>query len=311
MFDEYEVLDKVNTTEYLNDPWNKKYGLGLFFSALRERGEELFIPIRIYKNDIEKKFKIHHALHDGFSALKCLNTELDLDLQINELKIRKPKSWTGALFQALTSNPTISHQFKEQDINIGGTDFSEIYFEFPIVSNETALYTNVITRVCMKHLSVNSKSRWMIPVRTGEGMGLNASYLGIEIAERDSVSNTQEKIKEKLIKGEHWGNYLISKLGLFMGRRIITKGTRNSLAKRKSRWLGSVSNLGHLGSSEMVDRLVICPPIRWHRPIGASLYQFNGKQCVALCIHHSLVSADLNAIEADITHQINEMLNAK
>ncbi len=300
------LFDKNSHEEYYKDLWNPKYELGLFFSALHEINIPIYIDFFLKGLNINQWYKTHHALHDGFSALLKLNDELKLDFDIHEMKIRPPKNKVKAVINALRSKPSVEHKLKGQSPYTSSTDGEHFVFEAkrPLKTFEVL---NGVAKIITSNLTSNTRSRWMIPTRISEKKGLQASYFGIEVDHDDSIEMTKEKFKRKLVSEEHWGFYFLAKLALKFGRSGVVKGTKKTIAQSQTLWLGSLSNLGNLGKSKMIDEMIILHPVRWHRPIGFIMYEFNARQFVTLKIHDSLLKN--NNIEKLIS-EIDEYIRA-
>ena len=141
----------------------------------------------------------------------------------------------------------------------------------------------------------------MIPVRLEEASSIQASYIGLQIEENQSIQEVHKNLVEKLKKQEYWGYHLISKLGLKLGRRAIQFLTEKNVLKDETIWMGLVSNLGDLGLSKELDELTVLVPVRWHRPLGVVTYKHNGQQIITITFHDSLKKVNVNEISREIT----------
>ena len=300
------LFDKNSHEEYFKDLWNPKYELGLFFSALHEIDIPIYIDFYLKGSKINHWYKTHHALHDGFSALLKLSDELKLDFDLPEMKIRPPKNKIKSLFNALKSRPSVEHKLKAQSPYTSSIDGEHFVFEAKR-SLKTYEVLNGVAKIITSNLTTNKRSRWMIPARISEKKGLQASYFGIEVDQDDSMEMTKEKFKHKLVSEEHWGFYFLARLALKFGKKGVVKGTKKTIAQSQTLWLGSLSNLGNLGASKLVDEMIILHPVRWHRPIGFIMYEFNERQFVTLKIHDSLL--ENNNIK-NLISEIDEYIRA-
>ncbi len=306
------IFDGANVTKYKNDIWNRSYGSGLYFSALEDLGDKIYIPIGIKRVGSEgtQWFKTPHALHDGYSALKVLKDEQSFALDLPKFKVPRPKSYLKAFKSAILSRPTQYHHFISQCEDTRGVDFYFRTIELEKFSTHlsfTAIATNILAKIFMKELTTNTVSRWMVPVRMKETDGLQASYIGLEVDYKDSLIDTHKALVQKLKDGEQWGFYYLAKVGLLIGRRIITYLTSKSVLSTKTKWMGSVSNLGDLGSSCDLEELYVLHPVRWHRPIGVVLYEINGKQVITICLHKSLKKVDFDGIIKEFKFSIKAL----
>ncbi len=293
-----EVIDALNVARYQENIWHRRYGSGLYFSALEEVGDKIDIPIGVEKDGLLKWYRTPHALHDGYSALNVLKKEKGIRLDLPRFEKRVHKGFFKSLFSALSSRPSQYHHFIDQS-DLRGVEFDHRVIELPLNQtgySTTTLVLNSISKILMRELTTNTISRWMIPVRLKQSDGLNASYIGLEVDYKDSIEFSTNMMRLKLKSGEHWGYYYLSKIGLLLGKKVITLLTKKSVLSEKTKWMGSISNLGNLGASEDIDQLYVLHPVRWHRPIGIILYELNGKQYVTLSVHKSLSKVNLDGI---------------
>ena len=300
-----KLFDVENVKRYQRNIWDKSYGEGLYFSAMEELGEPIYINFGIRKHEYNELrwFKVPHAIHDGFSALKVLEKEENFSLDLPKLKSRKPKSWLKSIFSALNSSPLEEHRYKSQDAYIKGTHFDHLVIKLPLKPSKlsnTAILSDVICKTLMRELSFNKVSRWMVPVRLRDDDGLQASYIGLDISLEDNAETLHEKLKHKLKNGEHWGYCFFSKIGLFLGKKVIMNLTRKSVLNKRTIWMGSISNLGNLGNSKDLEDLVVLHPVRFHRPLGVIIYEFNEQQVITICFHKSLREVDTDGIRDKI-----------
>lgn len=296
-FEHASIADSENTSKYLKNPWNKKYKSGLFFTALLDLNQHIDIPfkLKVKHQKSEEFIKVAHALHDGFSALKVINSERDLDLQLKLQPIRKCKKIVPALFSALTSKPKQAHSYINQSNFQPGTEFRAAEISFPIIKtdkSQTALYALAASHVLQQKFLNSDYTRWMVPVRTSNEDGLQASYIALDIDKNSTFSQIHSQLVDKLKKGQHWGFHYLAKIALLLGKKTILKATKKSLENKNKLWFGSISNLGNLNESHQIEQLYIYHPVRWHRPIGIIIYEFNGEQHLTLSIHKSLNSND-------------------
>ena len=303
-----QIFDRVNVIEYKNDIWNKSYEEGLYFSAMEELGDPIDIHMAIKRSaEIDLTwFTVPHALHDGLSALRVLSDEQNFKINLPIIEAKKPKSWIVALFSALTSRPKEAHSYKNQDLNVRDSGFIHKIIRLKKRDSRvssTSLLATIVCKRLMNDLSINSTSRWMVPVRLRDDQGLHASYVGLDVDNRDNEIDIHYKLKAKLKNGEHWGFYLISHLGLAIGKKCILYLTKKNVLSNKTIWMGSISNLGNLGNSKDLEELVILSPVRFHRPIGVALYEFNGEQVITVSVHKSIKKVDIDGIGESIKHE--------
>ncbi|MCB0411577.1 MAG: hypothetical protein KDD22_03580 [Bdellovibrionales bacterium] len=306
---EASFIDPINVERYESNPWSREYKTGLYFSALRDLGFQLDIPIGLKQDNELSWYKAPHALHDGYSALNALFKDRGISHQLPDFDVVPPKNRWRSFKEALRSKPSKEHHFKNQLSFSPGTDFSYETLELPLMSLRSSDFVRGIAQVCMEQLTFNKKSRWMIPVRTGKHPGLQASYFGIEIDANDSIEATRRDFKSKLICGEHWGFHYLARIGLFLGKWFIKRATVKTLNSKKSLWMGSISLMGNLGQTQEIEKLFILHPVRWHRPVGAIVYQFNSRQYITLSLHKSLQNVDLKGILNAIERKLFDSKN--
>ncbi len=310
---EAQLFDIQNYKAYKRDIWNPKYKEGLYFSALEELGEEILIYFGVKKKD---EYALHwhttpHALHDGFSALNALAKEQDFTVKFPEYQYRPMKHPLKAVRTALKSTPKENHRLLNQDSNLKGTDFTYLELKLPVIESKlsnTALMASIVCPILMQHFTSNKSSRWMVPVRLKNDPGLQASYVGLEVDTDDNAKTLHQKLVSKLKNEEHWGFQLLSRIGLFLGKKAILYLTKKNVLSQKTIWLGSISNMGPMTSSPELEELVILHPVRWHRPLGVVIYQLNGQQIITIAFHHSLKEVDSDGIKQDITRTYNSLL---
>lgn len=303
-------FDQENISKYNINPWDKTYKLGLYFTALSEIGDHMDLHLALEEDGQFKWYKTPHALHDAFSAIKTLFKEKNISLKIQDKNEYIQSPWISSIFRALRSVPKQKHILRDQAPLTTGGQFQYAFVKMDKLKtpySTTALFSNIVAKICMKELTNNSISRWMIPVRTFNKEGMSASYLGLNIDKDDTLKNTQDQLTHKLKSGEHWGYYYISMIGLFLGKWFIKTGTKKSLEKSETRWLGSISNLGNIGITNEAEDFLILPSVRWHRPIGILLYEFNNIQYITLSLHESLNNINPNEIIDEIQRQTSNI----
>jgi hypothetical protein len=300
-------LDSLVTPErsraFLKDMWNPNYGQGQYFSALHELDEHMFTPIKLGDNWLYSP----HAIYDGLALLDNLNSEhpeLKLDFSLST-PFSPPKGWTWfkALISALTSKPVEQHLFIQQQaynkkfnqqLQIFNLEFSVEETSSLIGINLTSYILTKISKFFTLRLSMNKTTRWMVPVnirgpfKEAPLSQMSASYIGINCSLNDSMLDVKTKLVSKLKSGEQWGYWLIGKIGLLGGKKIILNQTVKSLNKPKSDWFASFSNLGNIGGVESSPELLIMPIVRWHRPIGCVSYIYRNKLNFTASFHPSL-----------------------
>lgn len=302
-----ELIDSIETQKYKQNPWNPKYLLGLYFTAMHEFSDELFIYYGIKKSskaDI-KWHKAMHALHDGQSALLQLIKEQEITINIPSSRpLPSIRFRWSAIKHALFSRAKEAHQLINQAPYSKSTAFTYGFLELEAKTLSTGACANLVAKSCMRHITLNKTSRWMLPVRIKEDHGVSASYLGININSNDSTQTTEAQIKSRLSNDEHLGFYFIAKLILKLGRPFLIYFTKKSLQKKKSHWLGVFSSLGNIGDSTDINDLFVLAPVRWHRPIGVLFYQFNQKQYIVISLHASLKGSNVKDIINDVRQAI-------
>lgn len=300
-FDSLVTPEKSNA--FLKDMWNPDYGQGLYFSALHELDEHMFTPIKLDGKWIYSP----HAIYDGFALLKTLN-ESDSRLKLNytmETPFAPPKNikWLSALKSALASSPVEKHQFIKQ-LSYDKKYNTELQiFNIELSADETAAFKKMnltsfllakLSKFFMLKLSLNHTTRWMVPVnirgpfKEAPLSYMSASYIGMNCSMYDSEGDLKSQLVTKLKNGEQWGYWLMGKLGLMGGKKMILNGTIKSLNKKKSEWFASFSNLGNIGGDELSPELLIMPIVRWHRPIGCVIYVYRNKLNLTVSFHPSL-----------------------
>jgi hypothetical protein len=127
------------------------------------------------------------------------------------------------------------------------------------------------------------------------------------------VNDTQFDIKNKLVgklkAGEQWGYWLMGKIGLYGGKKVILNQTKKSLKKPMSDWFASYSNLGAIGGQQTSPELLIMPIVRWHRPIGCVSYIYRNKLNLTVSFHPSLDISE--ATLEDYKHEIYRSILSK
>ncbi len=301
-----QLFDAAGYDEYKKNIWNPIYKQGLYFSALDELGHEvsLYMGFRESEGSELKWFRAPHALYDGFSAMKDLGKKLGLNFSFPGFRHRPCQNPIRAIIKALFSSPKVDHHFLNQNQNVEGTDFNYLDLSFDTLSTKytnTALLAKVCCQVLMKELSSNESSRWMVPVRLNDGPGLQASYLGLQVDSSDTTEDVHKKLVGKLKGEEHWGFYFLGKLGLKLGKKVILALTKKSILNQKTLWMGSISNLGPLACDKDIRDVVMPASVRWHRPLGVILYEFNNKQVITISFHKSLSEVPVERIKQEIT----------
>lgn len=316
------------THSYLNNLWNKDYGLGLYFSAMQELGDELLIPFIVEENGVEKWYFAHHALYDGTSALRELNQVVGLELKTTDqiaFKRVKGLKWITALASALLSKPHEEHKFKNQrPLEKRTNNFQHFFHQFTPEQtlqidsqakaqkvSATTYFFSQVARLCTKKFSHNKVTRWMIPVsirgqiQPAPLSDLQASYIGVNYVYEGPIKELNQQLIKKLKKGEHWGYWLISKLGLYLGKNFILYGTQKSLQKKKTLWFGSFSNVGDIGGKGDKN-IVIIHPVRRHRPLGTTLYKHKNSYNIVMSVHESLeiTPEELTELKNDLCQSI-------
>lgn len=297
------LISPEKSQAFLKDMWNPGYGQGLYFSALHELDEHMFTPIKLDGIWLYSP----HAIYDGFSLLRYLN-ESDSRLKLTytmDTPFPPPKNvkWLSALKCALNSKPVEKHQFIKQLPYDKNFNKRLQIFNIELSTEETALFKKVnltsfllnkLSKFFMLRLSLNHSTRWMIPVnirgpfKEAPLSYMSASYIGLNCSMDDSADDLKTQLVAKLKKGEQWGYWLMGKLGLIGGKKMILNGTIKSLNKKKSEWFASFSNLGNIGGDDLSPELLIMPIVRWHRPVGCVIYIYRNKLNLTVSFHPSL-----------------------
>jgi hypothetical protein len=291
-----KTFDRKNVENYQAQKWNKSYGKGLYFSALQDLGYELNIQIGIDLGEGLSWYQVPHALHDGLSAYKKLFKELSINEIPQHFKLSGKRLSLASIKSAVKLLKNQDHFYHGQDSSCKGQGFQYKVIRIDSKNLNTAEHLWKLNQyLSLYHLK--GQKKWMIPVRTDNQEGLQASYIGVNLGDEDTNKNVQQKIKEKLILGEYKGLDVLGNLGLICGKKTILKQTKAMLMADCPNWAGSISNLKNIGSAPEVKELVLLAPVRWHRPIGLGLYVFNGISYITLCVHESLKQFDLDHFE--------------
>ena len=282
-------IDEKECQEYLADPWNPKYKLGLYFTAIHEITGPIYINIDTKIDGKIKSFQTLHSLHDGFDALKLLSRKENLNLKFKEYKILKPKNKLKTISLFFNSEKNKHQPIKRFNTEKTGYSCLQKTLIFDL-KRSPALHTvlDIIAKITSKYFSDGNESRWMIPVRTSNDDGLQASFIGINVTQEDTPKTLRAKYFYKLKHGEYWGRYYLAKFGLLLGRRIITNLTKKELSKEDTAWLGSISHIGDIKGDSKLEELHAYAPARYHRPIAVALYTYNGRFYITLSIHNTL-----------------------
>lgn len=323
-YDLNSLASPEETKQFLQDMWNPKYGEGLYFSAMHELDEHMYVPIQVQGEWVYAA----HAIFDGFSILQYLDkTNPALKLQYKmDTPYSPPKgfAWLAALKSALGSKPIEKHRFIHQLPYDKSLNQELRFFHLELSIDETnqlkdknltSLILEKVSKLCMKKLSHNTMTRWMIPVnirgpfKGPEFSQMNASYLGLNCAIDSDPQDLKRQLVGKLKKGEQWGFWLLGKIGLFSGKKVILDQTIKSLKTEKSKWFGSFSNLGNIGGEATSPDLLIIHPVRWHRPIGCLLYVYRNKLNLTVSFHQSL-DLDEKTLE-DYKNEIHQSIFSK
>lgn len=301
--DPHSLIAETETKKFLSNMWDKQYGQGLYFSALHEIDEHMYIPLKVGNDWMYAA----HAIFDGFSILDHLNKtypEMALNISINT-PFGPPKKthWLAAIRCALNSKPLEKHIYIHQLPYNKKLNQNISYFHLELTLKETeSLKNKNLTAHCLDifskfftdKLSCNQTTRWMIPVnirghfKESSVSQMSASYLGINCERHATSQEIKQQLIGKLKKGEQWGYWLLGKIGLIAGKKIIIDQTIKSLDKEDSDWFGSFSNLGTIGGMTSSPDLVIIPSIRWHRPIACCTYIYRDKLNLIASFHQSL-----------------------
>lgn len=292
-----KTLDEIKCNHYLSSPWDSKYHIGRYFSALHEITGPIYIycGVKIKSQDI-KWYKTLHSLHDGFSAIVSLFKEVGIDYQLPKYDLSKPANSFKLLRNVFVNQQKVKHSLINQSCDKNGYEYNFINIKLDNKLS-TAEVINKVARYFQNTVTQNNISKWMIPVRVGNELGLEATYIPFVLENNDTESSIKAKIKSSLIKGEHWTNYYLSKVGNFFGTLFLRTVTKKMLGSSNATWLGSVSNMGELGDVEGVEDLFIHAPVRWHRPVGIVLYRINGVQYVTVSVHKSIKNVNLKLVK--------------
>ena len=308
-YDLNSLINPEASKAFLNDMWNPDYGQGLYFSALHELNEHMFVPVKVAGSWVYAP----HAIYDGLSLLRYLDkTHPALKLKFVMDTPASPPSflgWLRALRLALTSRPLEKHQFINQspydikfneDLQISTIILSPEETAALSKVNLTSFFLEKLSKLFMKKFSLNHTTRWMIPVnirgpfKEAKLSYMSASYIGVNCSMDDTANDLKLQLIEKLKKGEQWGYWLIGKIGLMGGKKMIMDGTIKSLNKKKSQWFASLSNLGNIGGDETSPELLIMPIVRWHRPLACVIYVYRQRLHLNMSFHSSLKLTEEN-----------------
>lgn len=321
-------LDSMITPQrsraFLSDMWNPLYGQGQYFSALHELDEHMFTPVKIDGSWIYSP----HALYDGLALLDYLNSEYtNLNLEYTLATPFSPPRkwhWVKAITSAIFSKPHEKHQFIHQlaydkklnlKLQIFNIEFTEEETAALKDLNLTSYLLSKVSQFFTLRLSMNKTTRWMIPVnirgpfKESPLSSMNASYVGVNCSLSDNPIDIKNKLVGKLKAGEQWGYWLIGKIGLIGGKKVILNQTKKSLEKLKSSWFASYSNLGAIGGNESSPELLIMPIVRWHKPIGCVSYIYRKKLNLTVSFHPSLDISE--ATLEDYKHEIYRSILSK
>lgn len=299
------LLDQEKSSQYLANPWDKKYELGLFFSYLLDNGVDVIIEIETIKNNVTKTYNFHHALHDGFSAVKKIIEKEKIDFKLQYPQLRPSPGLFKPIFQALKSNSKPNPQYKNQLPYSNSTN--GLYLIRKIPKKNLGQILSVCNRHLLQELSYAQRVTWMIPCRVSNSPGLQASYIGLEISKNESGAQVHNSLKSKLKIGEHYGFLYLAKMILTLGKFGVYQSSKSVLRKDNPTWFGSFSHLGDLGTSEDLDEIIIKAPIRWHRPIGIVSYQFNGEHYLIFGYHESLNENNLLALTDKVVDELTNL----
>lgn len=312
MSDVSKDLDKNACEEYLENPWDPKYKLGLYFTAIHEISGPIYINYKVQINREVQNYRTLHSLHDGLSVLKLLSTLTSSEIKFNDYKVHIPKSKFKCILFSLFCTPPRRQHLKGQNNNKLG--YNCIQKSFIIDLEPTPRLPRIlklISEVCSRHFLENDISRWMIPVRISNEDGLQASYVSMNVSSKDSLDAVNKQYRNKLKNGEYWGRYYTAKLGLLFGKAVIRYTTRKELEKKSISWLGSLSHLGEIKGNNSLEELHIYAPVRYHRPIGAVMYSYNDKFYLTISLHDSLNLDTSHKVINEIKERISTLPNLK
>ncbi len=308
--DPAQLLAPEASGRYLRDMWNPGYGLGLYYSALHELGDAMFIPMGIGNQRGIQWYYALHALFDATSALAELDRRLDLGLRLTHM-IKHPRisgiRWIEALRGSRPDMPPEPLRLTAQAPRIRGSnryDYIHLHFtESETASVErraartgcslTAYMLHATADATMQAYSENRVTRWMVPVSLRGRIpvsplsDLQASYIGLNCSRDEPAPMLYRRCMEKLKRGHHWGLWRCARFGARLGKRIILNGMRKDLAQPRPSWFGAFSSLGDIGGTGPAS-LIVLLPVRWHRPLGAMLYRHCNRINLTLCRHESL-----------------------
>jgi hypothetical protein len=306
-------VDREAIEKYLADPWNKKYGTGLWFTPLHEMGEPILLEAAIRNQGGELDwYRTLHALHDGYSFLskvveqrwqKVLKHECPKKIGVAPSELQKwqqvgkallgrksyPLNWRRKKIETenqwqsftLTEIETEALLRKLQGNKVSLTSYLPYHF--------SSLFAEIF-------LSSPQILKWMIPTRHAASKiqlstSMNAAYLGLHLDLTKSIHTLHSQLRDRLASGEHHGTNFLAKTTARWGQRFIRQLTKLDLQRKNPSWFASFSNLGKLektpSSNENSDILFL-HPVRFHRPLGLIALIWNDRLTVTLQIHHSL-----------------------
>lgn len=280
-------FDTASAKLYYQDPWASSYESGLLFTALEEFGVSLNIHIGLNQKDKLIWYKVPHALHDGYSAYQSLFAELGLKLIWKPFSLPKKKITLKGIklaFESLSQKP---QEIKDQLANKTSSEFDFIYFKTSYKPSQWYLQK---MHDFFREKTKNQSTRWMIPVRTDHKSGLQASYFAVEVFNHDTEASIKEKISLALNNGTHRVTKKLASFMIKLGKKVILKQTKLMLDQDFPSWTGSFSNLKNIGSSEAVRELILLAPVRWHRPVGVVIYEFNQEFYCTISLHSSVAA---------------------
>lgn len=306
--DAIDYLDVEACENYLKDPWNRKHKLGLYFSAIHEISGLIYINFQVKINNNWKWFRTLHSLHDGFDALKLLSIKTGTNLVFKNYQIPKPKNKLFSIIISLMSKPREQQIIKRVNANKIGYQYEGVSFSLNLAQQpKLPSVLKILSEICSNHFLKNNTSRWMIPIRTSNDKGLQASFIGLNISPEDSVDSITKQYLYKLKSGEYWGRYYIAKAGVFLGSWIIRYATKRELEKETTQWFGSLSHLGEIQGDVKLQQLCAYAPVRYHRPIGATIYKYNDRFYLTLSIHKSLDTSLINEVIDEVKKRVSSL----